>query len=1491
MLRWAHATGCRVARDTCAAAAGAGHLAVLEWAHGTGCEWDEETCNRAAAGGHLELLQWAHARGCPFGTNISLAAVLGGDLAMLQWLRDVGCAWHPRTCRLAAEVGKEYRTIDAVRGGFSVSKEQRAIPDNSIDTAKYNLITFLPRSLFEQFRRAANIYFLVISVLMVLGTYTSLFNSPLTPFSTLIPLVMVLVITMGKEGIEDLKRHRSDHLVNNRRMAEVLSTLNPGAFDRVAWRKVRVGNIVQVHNGDEIPADMVLLASSEPNGAAYVETSNIDGETNLKIRSAAPTRASPPAGPAWSSPGALHSLAMSIEYERPNPRIHFFTGTLRVAERGGTAGGVATPAPSVDSEGGGGEGGAGGAGGMREVPVDQSNVLMRGSSLKNTRWALGLVVYTGKETKIIKNARSAPSKRSNVDRVTNRIMGVIFGAMAAVTTVTLAGYLIFSTVYQSELYYLCYNPVDAPIALLAENCETETTGADAMMWFTFLILYNNFIPISLYVSLEVVNAVQADYIDQDLQMYDEEQDTPALARTSNMNADLGQVQYIFSDKTGTLTQNVMTFKRCAVGDTIYGEITEEERSKLTPMQLARVVEAPPLSELRERTPAELSFALCLALNHTVVIERDDATGDKTLQCESPDEEALVNGARQLGVEFVDREPGTVVVRVAGREQRFELLATLPFDSTRKRMSVLVRDASGRVTAYTKGADNVILERARGAANARLIAQQLGAFAEDGLRTLLLARRRVPAREYEAWAAAYREAGVAVKDRAERLAEAAAQVERDLEVLGVTAIEDKLQDDVPNTIADLGRAGIKVWVLTGDKEETAINIGYSCRLLEPHMTLIKLKERDGDPASVDRQLQGLCAHFGRLAEDDSLFQNQWGSVLRSVVPKGAKPAASKGGKRGVGEGDVEGGLGGVAAAATLPEPLLERPPARSGAESEAPMISSDALAMVVDGASLVHILGHDDKQALFLRVACMCRSVVACRVSPAQKRLLVRLVKKNVRPAPITLAIGDGANDVGMIQEAQVGVGMSGKEGRQAVNNADFAIAQFRFLRRLLLVHGHWDYRRLCKVILYSFYKNIALTFILFYYCFYSGLSGQSLYESLVYSGYNFFLALPILCVGLFDRDVNDRAAAAAPRLYRVGTHNLDLNVRVTVLWMAQAVLDSVLIFFIPVAAYGGSEAVFSAAGHHDGLYVFGTTVYSALVLCMLLKVVTITWTWNAVGAFCLAASLLLYVGFVLVYSCFVAYAYEFYGVGFALLSSAAFWLVVIQVAAVVWCVDLFITWLQSRFFPTVSHHAREFNRGLTSPEGKLMLAALATAHDDADLQRIRSASMAELSAEPSGNGAGGGGAAPELEISAQLRRDADTGRMVLSPDALRKLNDLVPGEMLRQLGIEDGGLVVPRSSYAYDHAETTTGVRTDVGEEVLRRVIVDRGGGGSGGGGDDAAALNVRIRDARAADPGAPLLPLPLLPGRGQRRSSMGTRRGSSSDGAYRGVSTEEHGT
>jgi len=253
---------------------------------------------------------------------------------------------------------------------------------------------------------------------------------------------------------------------------------------------------------------------------------------------------------------------------------------------------------------------------------------------------------------------------------------------------------------------------------------------------------------------------------------------------------------------------------------------------------------------------------------------------------------------------------------------------------------------------------------------------------------------------------------------------------------------------------------------------------------------------------------------------------------------------------------------------------------------------------MEGPSLIHVLGNPVMERMLFEVMEASVAVIACRVSPKQKAQLVRLVKESAVPIPVTLAIGDGANDVGMIQEAHVGVGISGNEGQQAVNASDFAIAQFRFLKRLLLVHGRWNYRRMSKVVLYSFYKNLVLVLTLFFYLFVSGFSGTSLYEDNMLAGYNFFLGLPILFLGLFDKDVTATYVMNHPKMYTSGRHNLDLNLSQTIKWIFKACYDGVLVYFACFAA-----SSFSAADHDiSSFYVYGMTVYSVLILTMDLKV-------------------------------------------------------------------------------------------------------------------------------------------------------------------------------------------------------------------------------------------------------------------------------------------------
>ena len=1092
----------------------------------------------------------------------------------------------------------------------NINEANQQFCKNFISTARYNIFDFVPKTLFLQFRRLANVYFLIMSILMWVGTvYPEVFNSPLTPGSTLGPLIVIVFLTCIKEGLEDLKRHRSDKKTNNR-LQDVI--VGGEIKSDTQWRDIRVGQLVIVRDKDQIPADLVLIASSSGDkavieavadfashvtndvgspadsvpvvdGGCFIETSNIDGETNLKIREipsgvqeflhsgnpelegirreAGSRRRKSSSFEASQGLDAAHRVSGvkgTLEFEEPNRSIHTFVGTIRLQNKSGR---------SVSA------------------PLSARNLLLRGASLRNTDWIIGIVVYTGFESKIMKNSRSARTKLSRMETLVNRCIKLILVTQMALATVSMALGLFVNEVLEVSLpwYLFPEGPANATKYGGTGNDTTETILPQGLsLWITFFILFNNVVPISLYVTVEMVNFMQAFYIDNDLEMYDPETDTPALARTSSLNADLGQIEWIFSDKTGTLTCNQMKLRRCAIGNEIYGKASDEGlfRSR----ELVNLLHQP-------KNVLERDFFTALSVCHTVVVESLDSTGSNNenesvsasekrphgeppkgpvYRAESPDEGALVEGAAAMGFKLVDRSGSEIIIHDSqGRPCPYRILAINAFNSTRKRMSMLVQcPGSKKLRLICKGADNMILERSRISREEHdSLGEKLSKFAGQGLRTLVIAQRTISRTEGEKWLNQFKQASESVDNRRSLLAQAAEAIEKDLQILGITAIEDRLQEGVPDTIYDLLRAGIKVWVLTGDKVETAINIGFSSKLLKRATTLIRITDPGTTAEEVEKQLRGLCETFKALTSETNnsmvlRMMNRLNYTLFRMgkgVVKGLEDVGRgmRGMVRSMAGKSVDNNSQQHSNDRDLDPYSQQRGSNMSMSTSGGSQDGKGELALIVTGEALEFILADAKLSHLLMDIGRVCDAVIACRVSPSQKANIVAMVHALAKPydaePPMTLAIGDGANDVGMIMEAQIGVGISGHEGLQAVNNSDFAIAQFRFLKRLLLVHGRWNYRRSAKVFLYSFYKNVVLVLTLFMYLPPSKISGQSLYDSLVYAGYNFFLGWPIVGVGIFDQDISVPTVLKYPELYISGRLNLDLRRRRMLAWVSDKI--------------------------------------------------------------------------------------------------------------------------------------------------------------------------------------------------------------------------------------------------------------------------------------------------------------------------------------------------
>ncbi|XP_064494558.1 phospholipid-transporting ATPase ID isoform X3 [Pseudopipra pipra] len=1088
-----------------------------------------------------------------------------------------------------------------VRANAREYNEKFQYASNCIKTSKYNIVTFLPVNLFEQFQEVANTYFLFLLILQLIPQISSL-----SWFTTIVPLVLVLTITAVKDATDDYFRHKSDNQVNNRESQVLIG----GVLRQEQWMNVRVGDIIKLENNQFVAqADLLLLSSSEPHGLCYIETAELDGETNMKVRQAIPVTAE------LGDTSKLARFDGEVVCEPPNNKLDKFGGTLYWKEN--------------------------------KYPLSNQNMLLRGCVLRNTEWCFGLVIFAGPDTKLMQNSGRTKFKRTSIDRLMNTLVLWIFGFLVCMGVILAIGNAIWE--HEVGVCFQIYLPWD-------EGVHSAFFSGFLSFW-SYIIILNTVVPISLYVrdtprpetprvprgppgcvclaarlslpwlhagyfalpsyssqapaqspslsllislsfrspawvlsplapSVEVIRLGHSYFINWDKKMYCAKRRTPAEARTTTLNEELGQVEYIFSDKTGTLTQNIMVFSKCSVNGHSYGDVQDvlghkaELGERPEPVNFSFNPLADPrfqfwdpslLEAVKLGDPHVHEFFRLLSLCHTVMSE-EKSEGELLYKAQSPDEGALVTAARNFGFVFRFRTPKTITVHELGQAITYQLLAILDFNNIRKRMSVIVRCPEGKIRLYCKGADTILLERLHPVNQdlTSVTADHLNEYAAEGLRTLVLAYKDLEESYYRDWSERLRWAGSASEAREDCLARLYDEVEHDMMLLGATAIEDKLQQGVPETIAILTLANIKIWVLTGDKQETAVNIGYSCKMLTDDMTEVfvvtghtVLEVREELRKAREKMMDASRSVGNDFSSKEKLSSSKLTSVLEAIAGE---------------------------------------------------------YALVINGHSLAHAL-EADMEVEFLETACACKAVICCRVTPLQKAQVVELVKKYKKG--VTLAIGDGANDVNMIKTAHIGVGISGQEGIQAVLASDYSFSQFKFLQRLLLVHGRWSYLRMCKFLCYFFYKNFAFTMVHFWFGFFCGFSAQTVYDQYFITLYNIvYTSLPVLAMGVFDQDVPEQRSMEYPKLYEPGQLNLLFNKREFFICIAQGIYTSVLMFFIP---YG----VFADATRDDGAQLadyqsFAVTVATSLVIVVSVQIGLDTGFWTAINHFFIWGSLAAY---------------------------------------------------------------------------------------------------------------------------------------------------------------------------------------------------------------------------------------------------------------------------
>uniref|UniRef100_A0A8C6PBM9 Phospholipid-transporting ATPase n=1 Tax=Nothobranchius furzeri TaxID=105023 RepID=A0A8C6PBM9_NOTFU len=1009
-------------------------------------------------------------------------------------------------------------------------------PDNHIVSSKYTFWNFIPKNLFEQFRRIANFYFLVIFLVQLI------IDTPTSPITSGLPLFFVITVTAIKQGYEDWLRHKADCSINEC----PVDVVQQGKVVRTQSHKLRVGDIVVVREDETFPCDLIFLSSSRYDGICYVTTTSLDGESSHKTYYAVPDTM------AFRTEQEVDSLHATIECEQPQPDLYKTLGA--------------------------------------------ENLLLRGATLKNTQHIYGIIM----NTHLHKTSRVALLLRSKTNDSVVKIYKAVIN--------TVLKYAWQWSPDRDEPWY---------------NHRTEIEPFTDFL--AFMVLFNYIIPVSMYVTVEMQKFLGSYFITWDEEMFDEELGQGAQVNTSDLNEELGQVEYVFTDKTGTLTENNMEFIECCVDGNVYiphaicnGQILSRSDelgsfSVISKISLNLMKESLLFTSMCLQEYEDLFFrALCLC--HTVQVKEEETVdgikrgihqGRPTsfYISSSPDEVALVEGMKR-SIFIYGLLKFKSLMFVVHLSFRFELLHVLNFDSVRRRMSVIVKSSSGEYLLFCKGADSSIFPRV-------VSGKVEQVKAREGLRTLCVAYRRLSASEYQVACRHLTEAKLALQDREQRLAQAYDIIERDLVLLGATAVEDRLQEKAADTIESLHKAGIKVWVLTGDKMETAAATCYASKLFRRSTQILELTKKRTEEQSL---LSVDCLDFGLIID---------GATLSAIL-----------------KSNQEGG-------------------------------------------------GHGNYREVFLEICRNCSAVLCCRMAPLQKAQIVKLIKAS-KEHPITLAIGDGANDVSMILEAHVGIGIMGKEGRQAARNSDYAIPKFKHLKKMLLVHGHYYYIRIAELVQYFFYKNVCFIFPQFLYQFFCGFSQQPLYDTAYLTLYNIsFTSLPILLYSLVEQHVTMETLKREPSLYRDIAKNSLLRWPVFLYWTCLGVFDAVIFFF--GAYFLFDNTTFTSNGQMFGNWTFGSLVFTVLVFTVTLKLALDTHHWTWINHFVIWGSLLFYVIFSLLWGGiiwpFLNYQRMYY-VFMQMLSSGPAWLSIILLITVSLLPDVIKKVLCRTVCPTATDRAQ-----------------------------------------------------------------------------------------------------------------------------------------------------------------------------------------------------------
>ncbi|WYZ38745.1 hypothetical protein EsH8_III_000659 [Colletotrichum jinshuiense] len=1084
------------------------------------------------------------------------------------------------------------------------SSQATRFPPNLISNAKYTALTFLPVTLYNEFSFFFNMYFLLVALSQAIP---ALRIGYLTTYVA--PLAFVLFITMGKEAYDDIERRRRDNEANAEeytiltfddpgrdrgtahrshkrlksdsmrrkgknsisirdRLSDIQeeeeraegdgSIAPPSSFVSEVSRKSRdlkVGDVLKLSKGQRVPADVVILKCITPetatpppvmeaiveeesllvdtdddkpedarvapkgkeaeknddggggaSGETFIRTDQLDGETDWKLRLASPLSQALP---------AEEFVRLRVTGGKPDRKVNEFLGTVELLP---TRRDAQSQQGALDGDEG------------TSAPLSIDNTAWANTVIASNATTLAVIMYTGPQTRSALSTAPSRSKTGLLEYEINSLTKI-----------------------------LCALTLALSIILVALEGFGNTEGN---VWYIkimrFLILFSTIVPISLRVNLDMGKSAYSWFIQRDPGI------PGAVVRTSTIPEDLGRIEYLLSDKTGTLTQNEMEMKKIHVGTVSYANEAMDEVTSYVKQGFHIQPTVDPSSHSMLITPSstfanstnagatrtrreigsrvrDVVLALALCHNVTPTTEEEDGKTVISYQASSPDEIAIVRWTESVGLRLAYRDRTSMVLESTenGREiVRVRILDVFPFTSEGKRMGIIVQFydqtqstvpnlANSEIWFYQKGADTVMSSIV---AENDWLDEETSNMAREGLRTLVVGRKRLSYGQYKEFTGSYQAASLAIAGRDAGMQRVVAQyLERDLELVGVTGVEDKLQKDVKPSLELLRNAGIKIWMLTGDKVETARCVAVSSKLVARGQyiyTVAKLKKKDNAQDHLD---------FLRGKTDSCLL---------------------------------------------------------------------------IDGESLALFLTHF--RIDFVSVAVQLPTVVACRCSPTQKAEIAKLIKEYTKKR--VCCIGDGGNDVSMIQAADVGVGIVGKEGRQASLAADFSIEQFYHLTKLLVWHGRNSYKRSAKLAQFVIHRGLIIAVCQTMYSIAIKFEPEGLYKDWLLVGYStVYTALPVLSLVL-DKDVDENLANLYPELYKELTSGRSLSYRTFFVWVLVSIYQGCTI-------QGLSQILTEV----DGPKMVAVS-YTVLVLNELLMVAIEITTWHPIMIVSIVGTFLIFIG-------------------------------------------------------------------------------------------------------------------------------------------------------------------------------------------------------------------------------------------------------------------------